>query len=463
MLEVLVREMRFIFYRDKFWVVKQIILVFMLFVFGCGTSMDLTPEVSPSKPEEEELFPTDEGDKEPKEIQFDSVGDTNNAGITSTKRSPTPEAKTTESFNHIVSGDILLWHAYQTGSNDKKALITLLEGAEEEFPNLDVFVLQLPSSEISRIYRTEVLSGGGPDLFISTNDEIYNWSKDGFILDITQYIENEFEQIIPVGIEGMQVEGSVFGLPQSFHTVALYYKKSLVEQPPHSTDELLQLIDEGKRVVLVSSSYHLFGWANAFGGKIMNEEGKCIADRSGWVDFLQYLQNLKEAGAEFVKDVNTAENIFLEEDTAMIINGSWVMEKYDQILKGDLGVTAIPIGPLNMAAPLVTVDGFYFNPNSDNVEDSIKLAIFLTNQNSSQKFSKLAKRIPARKDVILDDPNLEVFRLTAQHGEAMPNNKEFINYWIPFDDMIHSVLEGSVSPKDGVAIACETMNSLNNK
>ena len=84
--------MRFIFYRDKFWVVKQIILVFLLFVFGFGTSVDLTPEVSPSKPEEEELFPTDEGDKEPKEIQFDSVGDTNNAGITSTKRSTTPEA-----------------------------------------------------------------------------------------------------------------------------------------------------------------------------------------------------------------------------------------------------------------------------------------------------------------------------------------------------------------------------------
>jgi arabinogalactan oligomer/maltooligosaccharide transport system substrate-binding protein len=308
-----------------------------------------------------------------------------------------------------------------------------------------------------------VLSGGGPDLYISTNDEIYNWSKDGFILEITQYIENEFEQIIPVGIEGMEVEGSVFGIPQSFHTVALYYKKSLVEQPPQSTDELLQLINEGKRVVLVSSSYHLFGWANAFGGKLMNEEGKCIADQNGWVDFLQYLQNLKEAGAEFVKDVNTAEYIFLEEDAAMIINGSWVLEEYDQILKGDLGVAPIPIGPLNKAAPLVTVDGFYFNPNSDNVEESIKLAIFLTNKNSSQIYSKLAKRIPARKDVILDDPNLEVFRLAAEHGEAMPNIKEFINYWIPFDDMIHSVLEGSVNPRDGVAIACATMNSINNK
>ena len=81
----------------------------------------------------------------------------------------------------------------------------------------------------------------------------------------------------------------------------MYYDKSKVATPPATTDELLPAVKDGKIKAGFDahSSYHSFGWWAAFGGKLMDDSGKCVADTTGVPDAYKYLQDLQTAGAKW--------------------------------------------------------------------------------------------------------------------------------------------------------------------
>jgi arabinogalactan oligomer/maltooligosaccharide transport system substrate-binding protein len=359
-----------------------------------------------------------------------------------------------------VSGEVTLWHAYQTGSAEETTLGTLVENAQARFPDLTINVLQIPFSEIFNKYQTEVAAGGGPDMFVAPNDDLGNWARGELVLALDQYLQGRLGKVSTVGVEGMKVDGLIYGVPESAKAVALYYNKSLVEKVPTTTDELMAMVTDGN-LVNVQGAYHLFGWSGAFGGQLMDETGKCIADQGGWVDFMQYLVDLKAAGAIFEPDYGKAEGLFRQGNAAMFVNGPWALADYKKDLGDNLGVAPMPAGPAGPATPLNGIDGFYINPNSQNILSAVELALFLTNQESSQIYTDSAGHVPIRSDVTAADPLVAAFAEASATGFPRPQSEQFANYWTPFGDMFTKVLEGAVTPEEGVAEACQAMNTAN--
>jgi len=364
-------------------------------------------------------------------------------------------------LNSAIEGDISLWHAYQSGSMEESVLSALIKNAQDHFPGLSVNVLQIPASEIVRDYQIDVIAGGGPDLFLAPNNGLGNWVRDGLVLPLDSYIEGRLEGVSENAIEAMMVDESIYGIPESTVIVALYYNRSLLESPPRNTEELLQLVQEGKIIANVLSAYYLFGWSGGFGGRLLDDDGKCIADREGWVEAMQYLVDLKQAGGIFEPNYETAEAFFLREDAAMFVNGPWSYPKYKQSLGDNLGVVVLPSGPAGPAAPLIGADGFYINPNSHNVEAALELALFLTNQESSQSFAEFAGHVPVRLDVTSEDPHITTFMESSAFGYPEPQSEQFANYWSPFEEMFFKVLTGEVTPQQGVSEACAKMDAAN--
>ncbi len=366
-------------------------------------------------------------------------------------------------LNSAIEGDITLWHAYQSGSTDEGVLSALIKNAQDHFPDLSVNVLQIPASEIVRDYQIDVIAGGGPDLFLAPNNGLGNWARDGLVLPLDPYIEGRLEGVSQKAIEAMAVDESIYGIPESTVVVALYYNKSLLESPPRNTEELLQMVQDGKIIANVLSAYYLFGWSGGFGGRLLDDDGKCIADREGWVEALQYLLQLKQAGGIFEPNYETAEAYFLREDAAMFVNGPWLYPKYKQSLGDNLGVVPLPSGPAGPSAPLIGADGFYINPNSPNVEAALELALFLTNQESSQSFAEFAGHVPVHLDVTSNDPHINTFMESSAFGYPEPQNEQFANYWSPFEEMFFKVLTGEVTPQQGVSEACAKMDAANER
>jgi len=81
----------------------------------------------------------------------------------------------------------------------------------------------------------------------------------------------------------------------------------MVSTPPATTDELLKAVKDGKKMTFFIGAYHMFGWSGAFGGKLMDDTGKCITDQGGWEQAMQFLLDIKAAGATFTSDYGVAE------------------------------------------------------------------------------------------------------------------------------------------------------------
>lgn len=362
------------------------------------------------------------------------------------------------------TGEVTLWHAYQTGSSEETTLNGLIENAKKEMPDLKINVLQIPFDQIFNKYQQEVAAGGGPDMFVAPNDDLGNWVRGNFVLDITDKLAGKLDKVSTSGVDGMKVDGKLYGVPESAKAVALYYNKSMVSNPPKTTDELMKLVKDGKVMTNFVGAYHMFGWAGSFGGKLLDADNKCIADQGGWADALQYLLDLKAAGALFETDYGKAETPFRQGQAAFFVNGPWALADYKKDLGDNLGVVPIPAGPKgDKAAPLNGVDGFYVNPNSKNVDGALALALFLTNQASSATYTANAGHVAIRSDVTASDPLLASFAEASATGFPRPQSKEFANYWTPFGDMFTKVIEGAVAPDQGVKDACAAMNTANGK
>jgi arabinogalactan oligomer/maltooligosaccharide transport system substrate-binding protein len=361
------------------------------------------------------------------------------------------------------SGEVTLWHAYQTGSAEEDTLAVLIGNAEDEFPNLTINVLQIPFDQIFNKWQTEVAAGGGPDMFVAPNDDLGNMARADLVENLDSYLAGKLGGFSQVAIDGMKVGGSLYGVPESAKAVALYYNKSLVDTPPTTTDELLQMIEDGAPTTFFVGAYHLYGWAGAFGGELMDADGKCIADQGGWVEAGEYLLELKEAGAVFDADYGVAEAPFRAGETAFFVNGPWALADYQKDLGDDLGVAPMPTGPGGPGQPLNGIDGFYINPNSENKDNAIALALFLVSQESSQIYTNQAGHVPIRDDVTPADDLNAGFAEASANGFPRPQSVEFGNFWAPFGDMWTKIMEGVSTPAEAVPEACAAMNEASGK
>jgi len=362
-----------------------------------------------------------------------------------------------------VSGEVTLWHAYQTGGSEEAALSALIAATQDKFPDLTINVLQIPFGDIEGKYQTEVAAGGGPDMFVMPNDNLGNWARSGSILELGSYLGGRLGKVSGPGVEGMKVDGKLFGVPESAKAVALYYNKDLVPTPPATTEELLAMVEGGTRLIQNQNAYHLFGWFPAFGGQLLDADNKCVADKGGFAEAMQYLVDLKTAGAEFFTDGGAATTEFRNGDAGLYINGPWELADNVKALGDKLGVAPIPTGPNGPSGPLNGIDGFYLNPNGQNIASAVEVALFLTGQASSQNYTDQAGHVPIRSDVSSADALLAGFAAASATGFPRPQSAEFGNYWRPFGDMVTKVLEGEIAPVDGVAEACAAMNTANSK
>jgi arabinogalactan oligomer/maltooligosaccharide transport system substrate-binding protein len=361
-----------------------------------------------------------------------------------------------------VKGEVTLWHSYHTGGSEEASINQLVDKLKTDCPDAKVNVLAIPFDQIFNKWETEVAAGGGPDMFVAPNDNLGKESRANLLLALDDKLAGKLDKVSPTGVEGMKVDGKLYGVPQLFKAVALYYNKSKVATPPATTDELLQMVKDKKAtIVLNQNAYHNFGFWPAF-GPVLAADGTCTPN-TGLDKAFQYLVDLKAAGALFETDGGKADTMFRQGQVDMIINGPWVLGDYKGDLKDNLGVAPIPAGPAGPAQPLTGVDGFFINPNSKNADGAVALALYLTSADGQGVYANVAGDVPVRTDVDIKDPLVKAFAAASAAGFPRPQSAWFDNYWGPFGDQLTKVLEGQATAADGATAACADMNKANGK
>jgi len=360
-----------------------------------------------------------------------------------------------------ATGEVTFWHAYGTGSAEEAALTKLLEQAKTDMPNVTINVLQVPFNDIFNKYRTDVAAGGGPDMFIAPNDSLGDDARAGLIADITELANGKLEGVNQLGIDGMSLDGKLYGIPESLKAVAFWYNKELLPEPPANTDELKALMEGGTYVSFSYGCYHHYGYFAAFGGDIFDSSWKVVADQgSGVTDAVSYLNDLYQISKENGWAKNDSDGLapFSEGQAVAITNGNWAMGDYRKALGDKLAVTALPAGPDGPAKPMLGVDGFYFNPNSTNQASALEVALYLTNAASQTVMMNEAGHVPVRTDVEITDPLIQGLVDAFNKGATIrPQVAELGKYWSNFCGT-DQVFEAGTPAADWVKAGAEAAN-----
>ncbi len=378
---------------------------------------------------------------------------------------PESPAASTGPSGEVLEGSLTLWNAYASGGEaEGNAFNEILASAAEQFPNLEITSLDVPFSDLYTKFETEAATGGGPDLYIAPNDNLGNEVRANLLVDVTSAFEasENAGNTLDVAKFGSQVDGKYYMVPESLKAVAMFYDKSVVTAPPTTTDELLSAVQGGLAFGINQNPYHNWGFYSAFGGQIMDDSGRCVADQGGVADAFQFLADLKAAGAQFYTDGAKFQDDFKTGKLAAIIEGPWFSGDAVGALGDNLGVAPIPAGPGGSAAPMTGVDGWYINASSPNAELATKFAIWATNQANQQIYVDVAGHIPADSRISIADPIVAGFADAVKSGDPRPQIPELNNYWGNFGDALNKVLDAGADPTTAVADACAAMNTANN-
>jgi arabinogalactan oligomer / maltooligosaccharide transport system substrate-binding protein len=375
-----------------------------------------------------------------------------------------------------MSGKLTLWHSYGSGGGETGALDQVLAAVRAQNPDLTITVVEQPFSDIFTKWQTDVLAGEEtPDLYIAPNDNLFSQSDAGDLADITAQLTGKLDGFSATAVSGSQVGGKFFMVPESLKAVALWYDGTAIATAPATTDALLAGVkDKSIKLGLHQDPYFQFGWSGSFGGKLMDDTGKCVADQAGFADAYKYAADLKAAGAKFYTDGNAMKQDFQTGKLNAMVDGPWLTadltaayattDSKSAVFGHTLAVAPIPAGPGGAKAdPMTGTDGWYINPNSPNVDLAVQFALNLVSTHWEQVFVDFAGHIPAAPGVTIKDPIVQGFADAAASGLARPQNAELNNYWGNFGDALNAVLDKGTDATAAIATACTTMNTANKK
>lgn len=379
----------------------------------------------------------------------------------------------------VPAGKIKLWYAYDAGGAEEDALKQAVDLLKKDQPNLEVTLERVPfgnfdeQGKIFDKWNKEVAAGGGPDMFTAPNDHTGAQARQAIgvgidraavIASLDEYLKVDAANFFPpASFEGATVDGKIYGVPGIAKAVALYYNKSTIPTPPTTTDELLQMVKDGKKIAINQTAYHNFGFfTGAFGGTLLDANGVCIADQGGFAEALQFLKELKDAGAIFNTDDSVSNQLFTQGAVDMTIQGPWKLGDFRQAL-GDtnLGVVKMPAGPVGVATPLAGVDYWYVNPKISAKQKKLAAAVamYLFGPKGAQIYSDTARSPMVTLGVEPASERVQAFADAAAAGFPRPQSTEFGNYWGPFGTAINQVLDGGIDPAVAVKTATDAMNA----
>jgi maltose-binding protein MalE/tRNA A-37 threonylcarbamoyl transferase component Bud32 len=356
--------------------------------------------------------------------------------------------------------EITLWYTYASGSAEYDAMQDVLKRAAANLPAIKIKAEFVAFDSIFTKYRAEVSSGGGPDLFIAPNDDLGNDVRAGLVASLSEMTQGKLKGYSDVALNGMTVDGKLYGIPESLKTVAFWYDKTKLPNPPHTTAELKELMTGGTPIAIGYGCYYQFGFYGAFGGQLFDKQWRFVADQGkGYVEALAYLNSLYRITRKngWPRSDLTGPQPFISGQVVAMINGNWLAGDLRRALGDRLAVVPLPAGPGGPSTPLVGVDGYYLNPKSTKKEAALQLALYLTNVDAQRIMLIQGGHLPTRTDMVILDPLMNGMLNTIRNGYFRPQVPQMSKYWANFCNT-DDIYERGVLPTTWVKAATAAAN-----
>lgn len=378
----------------------------------------------------------------------------------------------TSAQDSALSGELSLWHGW-TGAEADTLNNDILPAWAAANPDVSVEVLAVPFDQLKNKYQTESATGGGPDILIGPLD----WVGELATAELIQAVDAagvDLSVYLPTTVAALTWDGSVYGVPESFEAVAMYYNTSQVAEAPATTAELdtvsasiAEATPGSYGLALLSNFYHPAGYLFGFGAKLFDENNMSALDSPETAEFLTWINGLQTKPGYFLQNDDAAiSSLFKEGKAAVVFNGPWALGDY----QGTLGAENVAVAPLPLIsekgdvapAPFLGLKHLMINYNSTGDQATLAgtFASWFTGPDSVTFLAEKAGHLPAHTGVdVSANPVAAAFVAQAESATPLPTIPEMGQVWTPAEDMISKVLSGDSEPAAAAAEAASTINS----
>ncbi|WP_408958533.1 extracellular solute-binding protein [Natrinema sp. 74] len=362
-----------------------------------------------------------------------------------------------------------LWHDFT--DSEKETFDSHLKSFNEETDH------SLDASSVSNLQKqleTALPAGDGPMGFVWAHDWIGTQHENGTLYDASDSIGVDIGSTYSeAAANAVQWKGNVYGLPYAAETVTLMYNKDMVETPPETIPEMVEIMQEyngdGQYGIGVpGDTYHLSAYLQGFGGVLYDEESDTLGvDDDSVVEGLKLIKEsiYKYSPSDLNKSANLA--VFEDENAPFVITGPWNLGGFRD--KGlNVGVAPLPKPEGGEPTPLTGVKMWYLTSRLENADESVRDAVikwaewYTTNKDVVETNAQKHAMIPVLSEVV-DSGNLgadvDAFSKSVAMGMPMPASKKMDAVWDPVQSALDVVLGSSGDPQKQLEKAAEKIRS----
>jgi maltose-binding protein MalE len=337
---------------------------------------------------------------------------------------------------------------------------------------VELEVLYKETEELRNHFLFASIGGKGPDMIYGPADNVGMLAITETIRPLDTLLTPEAQAaFIDEGL--LRYDGRIYGVADQIgNHLTLVYNKDLVDEPPATFDELLEVArantldtdgDGSKeRYGLVwnyTEPFFFIPFLTAFDGWVMNEDEEPTLDNAATVAAIDFIKGLRDEEQVIppTVDYNTAETLFKEGRAAMIINGPWAWAGYGE--SGiDYGLAPIPYNETagEWARPMAAAKGYSVNPAVADWKLPTVLGVLglLTGDEIQEQMTRELATIPVRTAVRASgamEANPIVAQSLAQleRSRPMPTSPTLRQIWDGMRGPYQLVMNGEVTGEEG--------------
>ena len=313
---------------------------------------------------------------------------------------------------------------------------------------------------------TQLLGGSNSvDAVVTINNYVGQFAAGGQFENLDPFIEkygDNMDRFLPIAQEAVTYNGSVYAMPVNVGTMFLIYRSDLIQTPPATWDEYLQVAKQftksatpdsvtefgatfqGKRGETLPKEWYQLLWS--MGGEIFDEDMKPLLDSEASIKAVNYVYDLYKTDKVLAPDTTTYDfpeclSAFQNEKVAMsILWNSGIPqlknEETSPLVYDKYAIAPVPGVSFNHSWTIA------MNSASKSKDAAYQYMAWLTGEEGAKQYA-LAGDIPPVKAVLEDAevlakyPEYEMIIDTLGKAKGEPN--------IPEWPVIHEMIAESLS------------------
>lgn len=359
---------------------------------------------------------------------------------------------------------ITIWHGYT--ETEERVFSQVVADFMAAHSNITINTLAVPFDELQNKFQTEAAAGGGPTLITGPQDRMAAYAAAGLLAPIDENAEF-LGDLVPAAVEGGRVNGVLVGVPINNKVVALFYNRSVIDTPPATFDELLDMAAEHGMAITLDW-FHNYAWVPAFGAQLFDENYRCVLDTTGAAAAFDFLSTVCHSeGVTCDGNDGNMDTLFRSGQVAFRIQGPWMSgDAINDLGLENVGVTRIPPIPGHGdPRPWNQSEMIQINVNAtpEQVSAAMLFIEYLTSAEVQALFLNEANWIPANASVdTSSNPVVGGFLAQVPYSDPFPVVSQLGATWGPMGDAVTKIYEGVSTAEDAIAEACTLINTTNN-